>query len=489
MSFNYLEVERATQIIAQSLPDEVQSVEVVRFPLDNKATVPDINVALRLKSSRKLIVFSLKQPWTGLFFTAPQLFMSGGEKGGKLAWSTAFNSCTGPAQDWNVYLQHQTLERIETVPGDRVVRLFFGNGAELRIELFPARPNWVLTAGGQEFRWRNSLPTRPGGGAAGMAGSGLSVREFEALAGGDWMARAYQHYLSLRQAALVSSSLQKVMAQLQARLGRLVRIRVQMLEQLRESAKAEQVRVQAESLKAILHELPPRHKAKEVQGIKLDSKHSVADNVTIMFSRYKKLQRTQREVEARLIGIEEENKKISAAVAKLRGFKGEYAAFVVLVESLDLGLETTALPGKKESKEERKWREAQNKLGVRRFQSKDGLPIWVGRNHKENEELVIRLARGNDLWMHLKGRPGAHVIVQIPSGKTPSLDTLLDAATLAAYHSNVSDKEKVEIDYTYRKYVKRVPGGGDKFLVTYTQNKTLMVKIEDERLWRLLKQH
>src|SRR5262249_31310668 len=154
--------------------------------------------------------------------------------------------------------------------------------------------------------------------------------------------------------------------------------------------------------------------------------------------------------------IQEESRRITDAIAKVRGFKGEYPAFLKFAGELGISLEEEGLPGaKKPKKEDKKWGELAQK-GVRRFQSKDGLAIWVGRNHKENEQLVIRLARGNDLWMHLKGRPGAHVVIQIPGGKSPSLETLLDAATLTAYYSGVSDKEKVEIDYTFRKYVKRV---------------------------------
>jgi predicted ribosome quality control (RQC) complex YloA/Tae2 family protein len=316
------------------------------------------------------------------------------------------------------------------------------------------------------------------------------VREFEGVPGGDWLARAYEFYKAARQGVALKGLLARATAQLQARLTRLLKIRGQMESSLAESAKLEQIRAQAEELKAHLYELPQGHKARELNGIALDKRYTVAENVTRMFARCKKLGRTRKEVEARLVGIEEESKRITGAVAKLRSFAGDYPELLKLATSLGVSLEEEGLPGaKKPKKEEKRWGELAQK-GVRRFQSKEGLAIWVGRNHKENEELVIRLARGNDLWLHLKGRPGAHVVVQLPSGKSPSLETLLDAATLAAYYSGVSDKEKVEIDYTYRKHVKRVPGvGGEKFLVTYTQNKTLMLKMEDERLWRLLKQH
>lgn len=503
MSFNYLEIARAAAVIAESLPDEVQAVELVRFPLE-KGAVADISVGLRLKRLRKTLVFSLKQPWTGLFFMPSGAFPPAGTKGGKTAWSTAFNGCEGAAADWNHYIQGKILERVSPLAGDRVVELFFSDGLTLRVELFPARPNWMLAVAGQEFRWRTSLVARPGVARPGLARpgiarpvregvpSGLAVREFEGVgpSDADWMARAYHYYLGLRRQALLASQIQRAAGQLQTRLTKVIKIRGQMEHSLAESAKADELRAQAERLKACLYELPQGHKARELDGVTLDPRYSVAENVTRMFSQYKKLQRTKKEVEARLIGIEEESKRITGAIVQIRQFQGDYTQFLSLAEKLGIEFETPSVDAKKPTREQRKWQELSQKSGVRRFQSKEGLAIWVGRNHRENEELVIRLARGNDLWMHLKGRPGAHVVVQLPSGKSASLDALLDGATLVAYYSGVQNNEKVEVDYTYRKYVKRVPGGGpDKFLVTYTQNKTLMVKMEDERLWRLLKQH
>src|SRR5262249_51044000 len=36
----------------------------------------------------------------------------------------------------------------------------------------------------------------------------------------------------------------------------------------------------------------------------------------------------------------------------------------------------------------------------RRFVSTDGLPIFVGRNARENDELTFGLAKNDDLWLH-----------------------------------------------------------------------------------------
>lgn len=482
MSFNYLEVARVAELIKADLPCEVQGVEVMEFPLPG--AVPDLNVGIRL-SSKKMIVLSLRNPFTSVFYAAPGLW-----RGSRQPWAKVFDG----AQDWNSYLRGQELTSITVADKERIIELSFSNGATLTIELFPARPNWILRAGGEEFQWRKSLPPRPQSPSPTLAPARpLVLREFEAARGRDWMERAYNHYLKARQDTLFTTQLQRAQTQMQARVSQLVKVRGQMNDALAESAKAESSREKGERLKALIYEHPKTFRGARIDGIELDPQLSLADNSAKYFDRYKKQQRTKREVEARLGGIEEASKKIMATVAKLRAFKREdgepfEASYKRLVAELsEAGIATT---GNKEAagklkKTDQKW----EKAGVRKFRSDEGLNLWVGRNHVENEELVIRLARGNDMWMHLKGKPGAHLIIQLASGKSPSLETLLDGAILVAYYSGVANNEKVEVDYTYRKNVRRVPGQKEKFLVTYTQNKTLVVKVEEERLWQLLKQH
>ena len=117
------------------------------------------------------------------------------------------------------------------------------------------------------------------------------------------------------------------------------------------------------------------------------------------------------------------------------------------------------------------------------FTSQEGLSILVGRKKEENLELTFKIARGNDVWMHVKGKPGAHVLVPLHGGKSASLDTLLDAAVLAVYYSGGEKWGKTEVDYTFKKYVKRIRDSSE---ASYTNNKTLVVEPDAARLLRLL---
>lgn len=117
------------------------------------------------------------------------------------------------------------------------------------------------------------------------------------------------------------------------------------------------------------------------------------------------------------------------------------------------------------------------------FVSRDGLSILVGRSKDENLELTFKHSRGNDIWMHVRGRPGAHLLIPLQPGKSAPLETLLDAAVLCIYYSGGEKWGKTEVDYTFKKYVKRIK---DSTEASYTNNKTLIVEPEQVRLKRLL---
>jgi predicted ribosome quality control (RQC) complex YloA/Tae2 family protein len=135
------------------------------------------------------------------------------------------------------------------------------------------------------------------------------------------------------------------------------------------------------------------------------------------------------------------------------------------------------LAASKEKKRARSW------LG-RTFFSKDGSPLWIGRNKDENLELTFKHAKGNDIWLHVRGKPGAHGVVPLSPGKSASLETLIDAAMLVIYYSNGENWGKTEVDYTFKKYVKRIK---DSTEASYTHNKTLLITPDPARLEKLLK--
>jgi len=117
-----------------------------------------------------------------------------------------------------------------------------------------------------------------------------------------------------------------------------------------------------------------------------------------------------------------------------------------------------------------------------RFVSSDQIPIYVGKNNRQNDALTLQTARSDNLWLHTKNMPGSHVIVDF-AGEPPEA-TLREAAMLAAYFSHAKTSSNVPVDYTLRKNVKK-PSGARPGMVIYSTNRTLYVTPEPARILAL----
>jgi predicted ribosome quality control (RQC) complex YloA/Tae2 family protein len=72
------------------------------------------------------------------------------------------------------------------------------------------------------------------------------------------------------------------------------------------------------------------------------------------------------------------------------------------------------------------------------IKSTDGWIIYLGRNKQENDILITKLAQPHDIWLHVQGQEGAHVLIKNPNRQDPPASTLKEAAQVAARFSRVS---------------------------------------------------
>lgn len=114
----------------------------------------------------------------------------------------------------------------------------------------------------------------------------------------------------------------------------------------------------------------------------------------------------------------------------------------------------------------------------------NGWLIFVGRDANENDELLRRHVRGEDLWLHVRDFAGGYVFIKAQKNKTVPLDILLDAGNLAVYYSKARNNTKVDLYYTHVKYLRRAKNG-PKGLVLPTQEKNLCITPDKARLSRL----
>ena len=117
------------------------------------------------------------------------------------------------------------------------------------------------------------------------------------------------------------------------------------------------------------------------------------------------------------------------------------------------------------------------------FISSDGFKILVGKNNKQNDNLTLKIASNDDMWMHTKNIPGSHVIIKTENKDIPE-QTLLEAGMLAAFYSKSRMSSQVPVDYTLRKNIKK-PNGSKPGMVIYETNNTIYVTPSEELVAKL----
>ncbi len=200
--------------------------------------------------------------------------------------------------------------------------------------------------------------------------------------------------------------------------------------------------------------------------VPLDPALSPQENAERHFRQYRRLMKGSAHARQRLVTLREELEKIDAAIAALER------------ESDAALLARAPAPPRKTP--------APKASPYRAYRAAKGEPIWVGKNAQGNDTLTFQLAKPNDLWLHVRGAHGSHVVVPLPRGATVPPEVLLDAAHLALHHSDLKGEPRGEVSYTHIKYVKKVRGGAPGS-ATYVRDRTLMVRIEPDRLERLLR--
>ena len=121
----------------------------------------------------------------------------------------------------------------------------------------------------------------------------------------------------------------------------------------------------------------------------------------------------------------------------------------------------------------------------RTFTSASGVRIMVGKGAEKNDELTFHVARPHDLWLHVKNRTGAHVIVPLARGHTCPGDVLVEAAHLAAHFSEARDEDLVEVQYARKRHLRK-PRGSAPGLVMVDKEKVLVLRRQEALLKAVL---
>ena len=206
--------------------------------------------------------------------------------------------------------------------------------------------------------------------------------------------------------------------------------------------------------------------------IELDEKQKASANIALYYEKYQKAKGTY---ENALAEVEKAKKALSEK-------ESHYSD--ILREDQDRTRAIARL--QRELKEGKIQQTVQQKTGLVLHSGE--YTLLVGRNAKENDELLRHHVRGNDYWLHTRDYPGGYVFIKYIKNKSVPLDVLLDAANLALIFSKAKSQKKAELYYTQVKYLRRVKEGKTG-LVIPTQEKNISVTLDDGRLSRLLLEH
>ena len=109
----------------------------------------------------------------------------------------------------------------------------------------------------------------------------------------------------------------------------------------------------------------------------------------------------------------------------------------------------------------------------REFDIPSGYRVLVGRNNQQND-FITKNADRRDIWLHTQKIHGSHVIL-CTDGREPDENSILTAASIAAYYSQARENARTPVDYTPVRYVKK-PAGARPGMVIYTKYQTVFVE-------------
>ena len=116
-------------------------------------------------------------------------------------------------------------------------------------------------------------------------------------------------------------------------------------------------------------------------------------------------------------------------------------------------------------------------IRVLEYELPGGFRVLVGRTDTDNDYLSFKVAAADDLWFHVRGMPGSHVILKCDAGIEPDKATLKKAAAVAAYHSKAREGGVVPVSCTRARYVTK-PRGAKPGAVRIRRDVVLKVRPE-----------
>ncbi len=232
---------------------------------------------------------------------------------------------------------------------------------------------------------------------------------------------------------------------------------------------AEKFQLSGELITANMHVIEPNaekvnllnYYTGEIATIKLDPNKDAAQNAQKYFKKYKK-------AKSAIVNSKIQLKTAQNELAYLESVEHTLAIASTPEDVDEIRRELAAQDYVKKKHQKYKKKEAELKFNPIKYISSEGYEIFAGRNNVENDYLTFKFANKRDLWLHVKGIPGSHIIIRKKDKKEELFpdQTISEAAVIAAYHSRAKNSGQVAVDYSEVKNIKK-PGNSQPGMVNY----------------------
>ncbi len=261
----------------------------------------------------------------------------------------------------------------------------------------------------------------------------------------------------------------RVHKMIEAAREREARRRTAIARDIRPEEEAAHLREMGEWILAYASQIRRRQEELVVEGlegealhIKLDPERSPAENAQRYFREYDNARAAAREGPRRLAEVDRALARIAQWETDLKLAENRGEIDQVRAELVEAGYVRT--------KSRRLPKVAV--AGPKRIETEEGFVVWIGRSSRQNAAVLERAAP-LDLWFHVHGLPGGHIV--LVTGGRPAPEALIQrVAGVAAYYSAARGEPRAEVDVTERRNVRPIPGAGPG-QVTYRGERTLVV--------------
>lgn len=283
----------------------------------------------------------------------------------------------------------------------------------------------------------------------------------------------------------ISQKSQSIKKLVQTKLDRSIKKLSKQKKELKESKDRDKYKVYADVISANIHNIGPGlekvslpnfyDENMEKIDIPLNKKISAPQNAQKYYKKYSKLKSRESLLKRQLKETKDEIEYLENVLISI-----EHSTGIKEIEEIrDELIKENYIRDSRKDRLRRK-RKKQDKIKPLHFLSEDGFDIYVGKNNVQNEYVTLKLARKNDLWLHVQGMPGSHVIIKKSNKEIPPR-TLEEAGYLAAYYSKAKHSSNVSVDYTEKKHVRK-PSGSKTGMVIYDNFQTLNINPSKEKI-------